>query len=236
MTYIGPEGVDAARADLAGVGDLDRLLAEGAVQVVPAGTLYGSGGPFDPDSVVATYAAATERAVADGFRGLRVGADATALLGTPEQQDALARYEFLVDRYVAAHPLSALCGYAVELGSDTVTEFAALHAPGPYGGAAFRVFGCADGAVGLAGQFDPDGVAALGRVLTRLRAGSGARDLVVDLAGVEYVDHRLLMALGAYARENGLALSLRSAPPFAARLIDLLPESELRRAERGAEA
>jgi anti-anti-sigma regulatory factor len=86
----------------------------------------------------------------------------------------------------------------------------------------------------LAGECDPVGVAALGRVLPRLRAADGGT-LVVDMAGVEYVDHRLLLTLDAYARGNGIAVSLRSAPPFAARLMELLPVVSLQLARSGAQ-
>ena len=64
------------------------------------------------------------------------------------------------------------------------------------------MFGCADGAIGLAGECDPVGVAALGRVLPRLRTTDG-RTLVVDMAGIEQVDHRLLLTLDRYARGTG---------------------------------
>ena len=96
-----------------------------------------------------------------------------------------------------------------------------------------QVFGCADGAIGLAGEFDPAGVAALARVLPRLQTTDGGT-LVIDMAGVRYVDHRLLLTLDAYARGNGVAVSLRSAPPFAAHLMELLPVFGLQRAEPGA--
>ena len=188
--------------------------------------------------MVASFAAATEQALGDGFRGLAMTALATELVRTPVQRDAFARCEFLVDRYMARHPLSALCGYGLELGNDTVAEFALLHAPTPSTEATFQVFGCADGAIGLAGEFDPIGVAALGRMLPRLRTAAGGADrgtLVVDMAGVEYVDHRLLLTLDRYARENGVALSLRSAPPFAARLLALLPALSLQRVKSGAQ-
>jgi len=233
VAYTGSGDPVVARADLAAMGDLDRLLSEGALQILSTADVYGADGQVDADRVVATYAAATEKALEDGFRGLRVSADATELARTPPQRDALARYEFLVDRYMAGHPLSALCGYGLELGNDTVAEFAVLHAPGTSNEAPFRVFGCADGAIGLAGEFDPVGVAALGRVLPRLRPVDGGA-LVVDMAAVEYVDHRLLLTLDAYARGNGVAVSLRSAPPLAARLMELLPVFSLQRAEPGA--
>jgi anti-anti-sigma regulatory factor len=234
VAYAGSDGAEAARADLADVEDLDRLLAEGAVRILSLQDLYGTGA-VDPERVVATYAAATEEALADGFRGLRVSADLTELVRLPAQQDALARSEFLITRYMAAHPLSGLCGFDLDLGSDTVTEFASLHGAEPSEQVGFQVFGCADGALGLAGQFDPVGVATLARMLTRLRTEADTGGLVVDLAGVEYVDHRLLGALSRHARTNGVALSLRSAAPFATRLIGLLPASYLRLAEVGTE-
>ena len=149
-------------------------------------------------------------------------------------KDAFARCEFLVDRYMASHPLSALCGYGLALGNDTVREFALLHTLGRSNEAPLQVFGCADGAIGLTGGCDPVDVATLGRVLPRLRIADGPA-LVVDMAGVEQVDHRLLLTLDRYARENGVALSLRSAPPLAARLMELLPVSSLQLANSGAQ-
>jgi anti-anti-sigma regulatory factor len=234
LAYVSSDGADAARADLADLSDLDRLLAAGALHVLSARDIYGAGGPVDPERVVAAVAAATEQALTDGFRGLAVSANATELVRRPVQRDAFARCEFLVDRYMTHHPLSALCGYRLELGNDTVAEFAVLHASGPSNEAPLQVFGCADGVIGLAGECDPVGVAALGRVLPRLRAANGGT-LVVDMAGVEYVDHRLLLTLDTYARRNGIAVSLRSAPPFVARLIELLPVVSLQLAKSGAQ-
>ena len=207
LAYVSSDGAEAARADLADLSDLERLLARGALHVLSARNVYGAGGPVDPERVVAVVAAATEQALADGFRGLAVSADATELVGTPAHQDAFARCEFLVDRYMASHPLSALCGYGLELGNDTVTEFAMLHATGRSNEAPLQVFGCADGAIGLAGECDPVDVATLGRVLPRLRT-AGGRTLVVDMAGVEYVDHRLLLTLDRlrpWKRDRGVA-------------------------------
>jgi hypothetical protein len=233
VAYVSSDGAEAARADLGDLSDRDRLLAAGAVHVLSARDVFGAAGPVDPERVLACVAAATEQAVAAGFGGLAVSADATELVRTPAQQDAFTQCEFLVDRYMATHPLSALCGYGLELGTDTVAEFAVLHAPGSSNAAPFRVFGCADGALGLAGEFDPVDVAALGRVLSRLRAADG-EILVVDMASLEYVDHRLLLTLDGYARAHGIAVSLRSAPRIVARLMELLLVVSLQRAASGA--
>jgi anti-anti-sigma regulatory factor len=59
--------------------------------------------------------------------------------------------------------------------------------------------------------------------------------LVIDMADVEYIDHRLLQTLSGHAREHGVALSLRSAPPFTARLLELLAASGPQPAEKGTE-
>lgn len=218
---------DGATTDLAGVADLDRLLAAGTLQILPAGDVYGAGDPVDPERVVAFFAAETEQAVVDGYRGLRVSADASDMVRTPAQRDAFARCEFLVDGYMADHPLSGLCGFRVDLGDDTLAEFASLHERESSGEPQFQLFGCADGAIGLAGEFDPAGVAALGRLMPRLRADP-AGPLVVDLAEVEYVDHRLLWSLGEVARASGVELALRSPPPFTAQLMGLLPKVYVR--------
>jgi anti-anti-sigma regulatory factor len=233
VAYVSSNAADAARADLAGLGDLHRLPAAGAGPVFSGRDVYGVGGPVDPEPVVASAATATEQALAV-FGGLAVSADATELVGTPVQKHALVRCEFLGNRYLASHPLSPLRGYGLALGNDTVVEFAMLHTLSRTNEAPLQVFGCADGVIGLAGGCDPVDVATLGRVLPRLRTADGPA-LVVDMAGVEQVDHRLLLTLDRYARENGVTLSLRSAPPLAARLMELLPVSSLQLATSGAQ-
>ncbi|MGY1725518.1 MEDS domain-containing protein [Geodermatophilus sp. SYSU D01062] len=236
VVYVGSGSPEGAAEDLAGLGDLDRLQRDGALQVLTFGDVYGSGGPVRADEVVRHWAAATERALADGFRGLRVSAEGSELLRPPRQRDAFARYEFLVGRYMADHPMSALCGFSTDLGIDLVTEFAALHAPDPSGQPALGVCAHTDGALGLTGETDPVAVTALGRVLARLGPGADTGTLVVDMGDVEYVDHRLLRALDDYVRSTGVRLTIRSTPPFAARLMDLLPASYLRPADVGAES
>ncbi|GAB3310112.1 hypothetical protein GCM10027451_20300 [Geodermatophilus aquaeductus] len=233
VAYAGLGGAEGSRADLAELPDLDRRLADGSVRILSLQDVYGDAHPIDCDRVVGLYAAATEQALADGFHGLRVGADASELVRSPAHLDALVRYEFLADRYMAGHALSALCGYRLDLGHETVSELASLHATGSAGGTGFTLFGCADGAIGLGGQYDPTSVTVLRRLLTRIRAGAEDGTVVIDLADVEYVDHRLLRTLSAHAWEQGVALSLRSAPPLAARLSDLLAASCLRHAEEG---
>jgi anti-anti-sigma regulatory factor len=235
VAYAGLGGAEGSRADLAGLRDLDRRLADGSVQILSLQGVYGDAHPVDPDRVVGRYAAATEQALADGFQGLWVGADGSELVRSPAHLDAMARYEFLADRYMAGHALSALCGYRLDLGNETVNELALLHAAGSSGGTGFTLFGCPDGAVGLGGQYDPTSITVLGRLLTRIQAGADDGTVVIDMTDVEYVDHRLLRTLSTHAREQGVALSLRSPPPLAARLMELLAASCLQPAEEGTD-
>ena len=55
----------------------------------------------DPERSLAARVEEIERALAAGFTGLRVVADATAVVGRPEQVDAFARYEYLLDQAMA---------------------------------------------------------------------------------------------------------------------------------------
>ena len=48
VAYTATGGLEAARSDLAVLGDLDRLLGDGAVKIFPAQEMYGPGGPVDP--------------------------------------------------------------------------------------------------------------------------------------------------------------------------------------------
>jgi hypothetical protein len=78
----------------------------------------------------------------------------------------------------------------------------------------------------LADLSDLDGLLAAGalHVLSaRDRCGAGGP---VD---------RLLLTLDAYGRRNRIAASLRSAPPFVARLMELLPVVSLQLAKSGAQ-
>jgi hypothetical protein len=69
VAYAGADGPEAARADLAEVDDLDRLVAGGAVQLLSARAVYGPGRPVTAEAVVSTFAAATEAAWPTGSAG-----------------------------------------------------------------------------------------------------------------------------------------------------------------------
>lgn len=197
-------------------------------EVVRVGEHYPEGTVIDPAAGVAAYARATERAVADGFTGLRVAADATALVRTPAQLDAFAHYEVQVDRYMRTHPFRAMCAYdRPALGDDTVEQLACLH---PDSDAPFRLFtphpGRGDAA--LAGELDETTRPLLLQALRRAELRPAGAELVLDAAQLGFVDHNTLLHLDAHARTLGTRAVLRTPRRAAARLADLLELTSLR--------
>jgi len=95
-------------AEVAGL-DPEPLLDRGALEVVPASEVYDLTAPVDAERQLRTYAAAVERACADGFHGLRVAADITPLVIDPVRRAAHVHWEQVADRYTTSHPMAPLC-------------------------------------------------------------------------------------------------------------------------------
>jgi hypothetical protein len=197
--------------------------------VVPIGTAYASGVVVDPDAQVRAYAAATGAALAAGFTGLRVVAEATALVRTPEQLDAFARYELMIDGYMATHPFSAMCAYDRRvLAASAIAELACLHTS-TNAHVPFRLHGCApaDGDAVLAGELDMDTEELLEAALRRFPCPAGD-EVVLKATGLRFADHRTLWRLDRWAAEHDRRLVLRGAPDATARVVELLGLEVLR--------
>jgi anti-anti-sigma regulatory factor len=221
VAHLGSGSAGELREYLGRVADVGPLRSGESIQVIPVEKIYGAGGPVDPAEVIKNYAAATQQALSDGYRGLRVSADVTDLVRAREQQDAFARCEFLLERYSSRHPLSAMCEYRRDLG-DAVTQFACLHAAAPEGLTPFQVFACDDGAVGLLGDFDVACQAAFERVLQRVCPASDDTRLIVDMSAVRYMDHRALLTLDAFAQKCQIPVVVRSMPRIVRRIARVL--------------
>ena len=221
VAYLGSGDAGELRELLGRVAKAGPLRSGGAVRVISFEEFYGAGEPVDPAAVIKRYDAATQEALADGYRGLRVSADVTALVRAPERQDAFAQCEFLLERYSSRHPLSAMCGYRHELG-DAVTQFACLHAAAPAGLTPFQVFACDDGAVGLLGEFDQACQVAFERALRRIQPAAGDPRLVFDLSAVRFMDHHALLSLDSYAEACPVPVVVRSVPLLVRRVARAL--------------
>jgi anti-anti-sigma regulatory factor len=221
VAYLGSGSAGELREYLGRVADAGTLRTREPIQVIPVEDIYGARGPVDPAEVIKKYAAATQRALSDGYRGLRVSADVTDLVRAPEQQDAFARCEFLLERYSSRHPLSAMCEYRLDLG-DAVKQFACLHAAVPEGLTPFQVFACDDGAIGLLGDFDVACQVAFERAMQRIHPTSDDTCLVFDMSAVRYMDHRALLILDAFAQNCQVPVAVRSMPRIVRRVARVL--------------
>src|SRR6185437_740940 len=103
-------------------------------------------------------------------------ADATPLVRTARERAAFARYEFLMDAFMARHPMSGLCGFnRGELGGEAVAELAGMHPVARRDSTPLRLFAADRPGVAavLSGEVDPDGHA-------QLRAALRRADLAAD--------------------------------------------------------
>lgn len=213
--------------ELGEIDGLDDLIDRGAVETISVESLYGANDAVEPEATVAAYAAATEKALAEGFDGFRVSADATTLVATAPGREAFARYEVLVDRYMSFHPFSAMCGYSTAaVGGRVSAELACLHPLTRFGTAPFQLFNMEDGAIRLVGDVDLAGWDMFRLALNRI--DDGKSDMVVDLSSVGFIDHRGLSLLADYARETDRTVVLRGAPPMVTKVVEILPLRHLR--------
>jgi len=221
LLYVGANPVDRLREDLAGLPGSDALPASGRLEIVPLDALYDVAAGTDPEAMLATYAAATERALADGFAGLRVVAEVTALADDPRNWPGHTRWESVADRYMAARPLAALCCYDRRLLSEQIVrDLAAVH-PAVHGPAAdhsFRLFAGDGDALVLEGSVDYFSADVLRRVLPLAAPGECAT--VLDLGELTFADHHAALALAGHARHA--RMSVRNAPAELRRTCELM--------------
>ncbi|WP_433618641.1 MEDS domain-containing protein [Dactylosporangium sp. CA-139114] len=208
----------------------DRFLADGrgAGHRVLSFVHDDRGGPIDPAEQVRFLADATERALADGYTGLRVAGDATRMVATPEGRAAFGRFEFMIDSYMARHQLSGLCGFnRAALGDAAVAELAGMHPLAQPAATPFRLYAAGEPGVAavLAGEIDPAGHEQLRAALRWVALEPVGGAVTIDARGLGFIDHRALMQLVGHVRGRGAATVLRvgrdSAVPRLAGLLEL---------------
>jgi ABC-type transporter Mla MlaB component len=225
LVYVGGKPESGLRADLDGLENAEALERDGGLRILPIPDLYRPGEPIDPEGQLATYAEATEEALADGYTGLRVAAEVTTLVAEPDTWAAHTRWESLADRYMASHPLSALCLYDRDaIPERALADLASVHpaAHAPKTMAPFRVYSHPD-ALMLEGEVDYFSTEALRRVLTA--APKDGSQTVLDLSRVEFIDHHGLLALADHARsfdDGSEGMAIRGAPFWVKRLCQLI--------------
>jgi len=211
LVYVGPHAPDVLARRLAPLGDVDALRRGGRLAVHCIDELYDVTDVLVPEEQLAKYEAVNELAVAEGYDGLRVLADVTALVADPARRAEHARWELLADCYMVDKPFAAMCVYDRRVvGDDGLIDIACVHpaARAPEHVVPFRVFGTADG-VAVHGEVDIFSADAFRRSLHRVPSREG--ELVVDLSASNYLDHHAVAALVEWshalaAREQRLVL------------------------------
>jgi anti-anti-sigma regulatory factor len=200
-------------------------LRRGAARIVPLGTAYAPDYVVVPAEQVRAYTTATEAALAAGHTGLRVAADATALVRTPRQRDAFARYEHLIDRYMRGRPMSAMCAYdRLLLGDAAVAELACMHPGTNVDDVLFRLYAEAPeaGHAALVGELDASNHELFRAALDRADPRPVDGRLVVEATDLRFIDHRNLIHLRDHARARGAVAVLRASRSAAMRVAELL--------------
>jgi DcmR-like sensory protein len=215
-----------ARAHLAGFEAIQEAVRRGAVRIDSLAQRYTSGEVIDAERQVEVYAEATESALAAGYAGLRVVADVTRLVGSPEHLDAFARYESLADRYMAGQAFSALCAYnRTELGEGVIAQVACLHQKASSGTTPFHLHalrGAEAGELELNGELDMVSRALFPLALERADSRITGDELVIDATGLRFLDHNSMLAISELAERREATVVLRTSGLMPARLIEIL--------------
>jgi anti-anti-sigma regulatory factor len=225
LMYVGAGTIAKLRSDLDDLPEVDRLLGEGRLRIMPIENVYAVGEPLDPTEQLTMFSTATSMALVDGYTGLRVVADVTSLVLDAELWPAHLHWESVADRYAAKNPLAGLCCYDRRaLPDEILADLCCVHrtSNGPPSVAPFRLFAGREG-LSLAGEVDAFSADDLRRLLAAVTPASG--DLVLELDELEFVDHHGLTAIADHARalaREGRKLDYRGAPPSFDRLAGLL--------------
>lgn len=202
-------------------------VERGQLVVVGSEDAYLAGGFFDPDRMLDWWPQQMERAVADGYPGLRVTGDVTWYTRALPGAERLMEYEQAVGGVLADTAASALCQYDRRRLDDGILAEAVTHHRGgvmaeqPIQPQRFRVLGSARDGFRLVGELDLAGAPVLSEVL-RTAVADGAEALSVDLENLQFLDAAGATALCASAGEHGVALELRRPSPTVNKVLSIL--------------
>jgi anti-anti-sigma factor len=225
LLVVGEEMIDGLDAATLPFGGTEELVARGALTTLSLAEAYDATGRFVPEQQLAFYEAATRRAIDEGFRGLRVVAEVSALAADPAHRPDLVRWEHLADDLVAHGPgFTAMCAYRRDLGAAALDDVATVHplVHAPEGVPPFQVF-FDTGRVVVAGSVDTFTADRLGAVLATTPV-DGPHP-VLDLRRLDFVDVAgcRVLARWAQAVSAGPArLRVTGASPLVERMWRLL--------------
>lgn len=206
-------GLLAALAEAAGAGPIPQVVNVGIDDV------YDLSGPIDAESQLARYSDEVARAVAEGFNGLRVFSDITALIVEPARRAGHASWEHVADAWMAqGNPLAPLCAYDTGVLGDGARSVMALHPLRHGTDTAATSFGLYCGAKRriVDGEIDISSVPVLADALAALPAGT----VEIDASELSFVCARGAVALANKA--TNARLRLCNVQPIVRRVWDVL--------------
>jgi hypothetical protein len=227
LLVVGDGMIEALHRSTLPFGGTDELLATGALQVLDLTTAHSGNARFTPEQQLAFYDAATRQAVDDGFTGLRVAAEVTALAADPATRPALVRWERLTDDLAAHGPgFTAMCAYRADLCREALSEVASVHplVRAPEGVPPFQVFHDEDRVV-LTGSVD---TCTAGRLAHVLAESPGARPAtVLDVGLLVFIDVAGCRVLASWAAELPGPVEVTGASGLLRRMWRLLALDEI---------
>ena len=221
LALLTSTSLERARHLLGPLGDVGDLVDRGALEI---DVLSDASRHWvdSPGAQAEHYARATRSALAGGYRGLRLAVDMTPLAADPALRAAVGDHEALVDRYVAEHALTALCGYDRRTLGAGLTEIVCLHPVTNLDGVVFQLSADDQGGLRLAGEIDTFTVDAFAVALRHAIAGHPGT-LAVDGRDLDFINHRGLATLDTAAD----TVDLRTRFSVAATVAELLELAHL---------
>jgi anti-anti-sigma regulatory factor len=217
--YIADAPAEVLISELADLSDRDEAIARGALVVAETRSNYDLSAPIDANVQLAVYNSAVERAIADGYSGLRVAADITLLVEDPARRQAHLHWEQCADRYMTEQPLAPLCLYD----RRRVGGFQAVEHVHPLAGPdmlPFSLYGVGRTRSALDGEVDALIVEPFTEAMTTLPDD----DDTIVFSGLRFVDAHAAWVLHQTLerrRAAGRPLALHDPPPLVRRVWTL---------------
>lgn len=110
------------------LGGLSALVDRGALEITSVAEVYGASGLVDAAVQRAVFSEALAKALDDGYEGIRVAADNTALVSDAQRLESWIRWEIVADRFMAGNAVTGLCAFDTTLVDvDVLRHLATLH-------------------------------------------------------------------------------------------------------------
>lgn len=207
--------------------DLQDLVDREALILGTFDQGYLRDGDFDPDARLMEYEAEVDRAVADGYSGLRVLGEATGILSNTDMFIRWPGYELRADLLAVRKPFIAACAFDRRLCHPSALDIVrGLHAcllGSPAADHSFNLHACSAGGLVLGGEVDFATATTLQRATTDAAASLMLPQ--IDVGELEFMDVAGMRALTAGIRAMALShpkVQIVRPTPMFERLWELL--------------